>query len=349
MQLTIIPSKVRLDVSTVCQLKCVSCPTAAGIVRKHVGSGFLKPDDLVRFLERNRNVRSIELSNWGEILLNPWLLEILRIAHDHEVELTAGNGVNFNTANEQVLEGLVKYQVRYVSFSIDGASNETYAKYRVSGNFDRVIQNIRKLIQFKEQYSSPYPRLTWQFILFGHNEHELPLAKSMAQELGMHFYPKLSGDDDLSPIKNPDWVRKETGLQALTRKEHARRYGRAYLDTICLQLWNEPQINWDGRLLGCCVNHWGDFGENVFLVGLAQALNGRKIRCARDMLMGKKAPIDGIPCTTCPRYRSMRESKHWIASKDLCQHQAGLTTRAKTSVRRVLGPLRRWGFYYFTN
>jgi hypothetical protein len=44
------------------------------------------------------------------------------------------------------------------------------------------------------KYRSPYPHLRWQFIVFPHNEHELPKARAMAQELGMRFFAKLVDD-----------------------------------------------------------------------------------------------------------------------------------------------------------
>ena len=84
--------------------------------------------------------------------------------------------MNINNVQKDVLEGLVKYRLRSMTCSIDGASNETYKTYRVKGNFETVIENIRKINFFKQKYQSEYPRLTWQFIVFGHNEHEIPLA-----------------------------------------------------------------------------------------------------------------------------------------------------------------------------
>jgi MoaA/NifB/PqqE/SkfB family radical SAM enzyme len=79
-----------------------------------------------------------------------------------------------------------------MSCSIDGASNETYQLYRVKGNFDTVIENVRKINRFKQQQHSDYPQLTWQFVVFGHNEHEIPVARRLASDLGMKFSPKLS-------------------------------------------------------------------------------------------------------------------------------------------------------------
>jgi MoaA/NifB/PqqE/SkfB family radical SAM enzyme len=205
------PRKIRLEASSLCQLKCHSCPRFTSSFHATIGNGFLKFDDFQKFIDHNPRIASIELSNYGEIFLNPDLIEILRYAHAQNVTLNA-RGVNLNDAKEDVLEGLVKYKLRNLTCSIDGASNDTYKIYRIKGNFDKVIINIRKINLLKKKYQSKYPFLYWQFVIFGHNEHELPIARRMAADLGMHFIPKLSWDEDFSPINDSEFVRKETGL-----------------------------------------------------------------------------------------------------------------------------------------
>ena len=57
---------------------------------------------------------------------NPSLVKILAYADQKGVAITLANGVNLNHARDEVLEALVKYRVRAVRCSIDGASPETY-------------------------------------------------------------------------------------------------------------------------------------------------------------------------------------------------------------------------------
>lgn len=193
------PKMIRLEASSYCQLKCPSCPTAQGdIHRSLVGSKFLKFETFKRIVDGADWVKEIELSNWGEIFLNPELVSIFNYAYKKQISLVAYNGVNFNTVKDEALEALVKYRVKALTCSIDGASQETYVKYRVRGNFDQVIANLRRLNEFKKAYKSEFPRLTWQFVLFEHNKHELEKARALAHELGMEFYTKVSWDDSLA-------------------------------------------------------------------------------------------------------------------------------------------------------
>jgi MoaA/NifB/PqqE/SkfB family radical SAM enzyme len=304
------PAKIRLEASSFCQLRCPSCPTTAKAIHPAVGSGFLKLGDFQRLLDENPWVKDIELSNYGEIFLNPDLLEIMKYADERDVALRAENGANLNHVREDVLDGLVKYRFRSITCSIDGASSETYERYRVRGNFKNVIENIRRINALKPQYRSAYPKLSWQFVVFGHNEHEIPRAKELAAELGMRFKLKLSWDPDFSPVRNHERVRREAG--AATRAEYRQRRGVDYMQRICDQLWDRPQINWDGKILGCCRNFWGDFGGNAFTDGLFNSINNEKIRYARNMLLGRKPERQDIPCTTCEIYLGMKAGGKWL-------------------------------------
>ena len=294
-------SRVRLEVSSRCQLSCPLCPTATGAVRKgSVGWGFLSLEDFVRFLAQNPAIRLVELSNYGEIFLNPQLAGILEHAHAVGVSVEADNGTNLNHASEEQLEAVVRFGLRRLVVSIDGASQETYSTYRAGGTLSRVLENVRRLNEWKARLGSDRPRMIWQFVVFGHNEHELPAARRLAAELGMVFRPKLNWDGRYSPVRDPDFVRQETGLEAFSHAAFAEKTGRRYF-LGCRELWAGPQVNWDGRLLGCCVNFWGDFG-NAFAEDLETCTNGAAYRDAKRVLLGLEKPRPGLPCLNCGIY-----------------------------------------------
>jgi len=312
------PSYIRLNASSICQLRCSCCGLQiSNIVEKISGKGFLKFENFEKFIRDNPSIKKIELSHNGEIFLNPDILKILKFAYENEIELVADNGSNLNDVNEEVLEGLVKYKFRSLNCSIDGATDEIYKIYRINGNLNKVINNIKKINYYKEKYNSQFPVLSWQFIVFGHNEHELPLAKKMASELNMIFYPKMSWNEEYSPIRDREFVMRETNWDSVSRSEFYDKNNKTdYMRKICLQLWENPQINWDGSLLGCCTNNWWDFGSNVFNEGLEKSLNSEKISYARSMLMGKIQEREDIPCTLCFRYKKMKLDKNWITEEE---------------------------------
>ena len=319
----ITPYRVILDASTLCQLSCPTCPNATGEIHKHIGHGYLRFTDFKQFVDRNPRMKHIELSNWGEIFLNPELEPIIQYGFEKKIHLSAVNGANINTLSDDIIEAMVKYKLRALTCSIDGASQETYSKYRIKGHFDAVLNNIRKINACKKKYGSTTPQLIWQFVAFGHNETEIPKARQMAHNLNMKFALKLSWDDlygkSFSPVQNKAIIRKESGLDVADRNEYEQKYGRNYLAKTCYQLWTAPRINYDGRLLGCSINYWGDYGH-VFSQRLKQGLSGERIRYARQMVLGRVEARDDIPCTRCKLYRAMKEKKTWVKPSALVRH-----------------------------
>lgn len=332
------PSKIRLEASSHCQLRCPSCPTTTKAIHPAVGSGLLTLEAFRGVIDGSPWLKVIELSNYGEIFLNPNLLAMLRYAHERGVTLSVENGANLNYASPEVLEGLVKYRVQAILCSIDGATQDTYARYRVRGKLDAVLGHIATINQHKQAYQSALPELTWQFVAFGHNEHEIPAARAMAGELGMGFVVKLSWDPDFSPVTDEDTLRSVAG--AASRREFKENQGVDYMQSICHQLWDAPQINWDGKVLGCCRNFWGDFGpENAFDDGLLAAINTEKMTYARQMVQGRQPARADIPCTTCEVYEGMKADGRWLTRRVASRRQRAWNVVARAS---GLSALRSW-------
>ncbi len=296
-----LPKKVRLEACSLCQLDCPVC-TVRLLEKKAPKDwlGYLKFDDFKKFVDDNDFIEEMELSNNGEIFLNPELDEIIKYAHKKGIKLCANNGVNLNTVSEKTLENLVKYKFRSLVVALDGATPETYKIYRRGGDFNKVIDNIKKINYYKEKYNSELPKLTWQFIVFGHNEHEIELAWKKAYELNMKIvYRKNSYDPSYSPVKNEKLIEQKTGLDFSNAD-------KIYL--ACKRMFDAPQIDYDGKLLGCCFIQLTSFKADVFKKGLLGALNSPDFIYAKHMLSDFSIPAKkGIPCSNCTDYEYIKE------------------------------------------
>lgn len=288
-----IGSSISLEASSICQLNCVKCGKNTNeLFTSVIGQGVLSFENFVNVVDANPWIKHIELSNKGEIFLNNQLEKMMEYAYSRSITLTAYNGVNLNTLSDDMAEALVKHKFSNLVVSIDGSSEETYGVYQKKGSFKAVIDNIKKINFYKQKYSSNAPSLEWQFVVFGHNEHELPVARNMAKALNMSFHPAVNNCPSYSPIRDSTFVMQYTGWG--TEKDHY------CCDSIpCYQLWSRPQINWDGKLLGCCGNIVGNFG-NVFEQGLSHCLRSKNYIYAKEMVLGKKPKKEGIPCAKCP-------------------------------------------------
>lgn len=75
--------------------------------------------------------------------------------------------------------------VRWI-FGLDGTDQDTAEIYRVNTNFQDVME-VMKL------GSSMGCRITWQFIVFKHNEHQIEEAKRIAKENNLNLKIEKSG------------------------------------------------------------------------------------------------------------------------------------------------------------
>lgn len=318
-----IPKRIRLDACSMCQLNCVRCFMRLNPekVKKGCGLGYLKFKDFKKLIDDNKQLEEIGLSNNGEIFLNPELVQIIKYAHEKKILLNAQTGVNLNYLTDEQAEALVKYQFNNITVSIDGATPEVYAIYRRGGDFNTVINNIKKINFYKKKYNSKFPEMTYKFILFGHNEHEIDKAKVLAKKLNMYMWFVPNYDPTYSPVKNKKLVIEKTGVDP--ESSLASYFAKVYLKDhnkwwFCKDLWTLPQINWDGKVLGCCCGYGGNFGGNVFKDGLLKALNHPKMIYAKNMLINHSESIEEIPCYNCSNYSLMTEMNLELKPADRC-------------------------------
>lgn len=313
-----LPREIALEACTSCQLNCKACymrQNNFGILK----NGYLRFENFKKLIDLNPQIRTVELSNNGEIFLNPELKRIVEYAYLKGVELTAWNGVNLNTVSDDMLETLVLCEFRGLTVSLDGTNQNTYVQYRQNGNYEKVIQNIRKINRLKYRYHKNWPELRWQFVVMNHNEQEVAEAKYLAHELDMEMRFKQTWEKGFVP-KYPEMLYGETGIDFRRDESTEPHHDTAIFgNQLCRQLFLSPRINWDGRLLGCCVLINEDFNINVFEVGLKRALGSEKYVAAKKMLMGCGNGTDSkeLPCTGCPYYKSMAKHKNYIKARNL--------------------------------
>lgn len=308
------PTAVRLCACSACQLDCPVCEPHVRPLTKNgiLGWGYLRAKNFSKFIRDNPSVKLIELSQSGEIFLNPELGLILEDAYQKGVTLTALNGVNLNRVSDQMCEDLVRYQFKAMKVALDGADAQTYALYRKRGCFEDVINNIKKINFYKEKYKSQAPYLIWQFIPFSHNEHQILDALKMAKQLGMDFKIKLNGNPNYAPVKNKELVRRLTPHASATREEFRDKYDIS-VGLSCHELWTSPQINWDGLMTGCCANFFAGLG-NVFEEGLEAVMTSKNYVEMKKVVLGLSKPDESIGCSNCSVYLSQHPAHVRIRS-----------------------------------
>ncbi|MCL2439059.1 MAG: hypothetical protein FWD15_00945 [Alphaproteobacteria bacterium] len=309
-----LPTAVRLDLCTLCQLNCPGCFMRQWNYCNH-GAGYVKLEQFKKFVDRHPFVKRISISAAGEVFLNPDIVPIMKYAFDKGITLDIGGGANFNTVSDEALEALVKYRVYHMSLAIDGACQESYVKYRIGGDFDQVLENIKMVNRFKEKYNSELPYMNWQYVILPTNESEAEIqrAKEMAAALGMSI--GFARDHYGYVPRDLDMIKRETDLDYRSIQRYSLSKGRFI---PCFQLFKCPQINWDGRFLGCCSSHLspGSFGLNVFEKGLEKCLDSDIIKETKAMLMGGGI-CENSPCFKCQFYKTMQAENYFLTEREI--------------------------------
>ncbi len=175
-------NKLYVEITTSCNLNCHICVRHAW--REIIGTMPLKTfRTLIGQLRTLPHMPTIHLGGYGEPLMHPHFLEIVQVAKDAGacVELTT-NGMMLNSL---IASALVDLSLDRIVVSLDAATPDRYNEIR-SGNFERVVENLRELQRIKQRRGSMDrpPQVALSFLLMRRNVADLSLLPHLAQQVG---------------------------------------------------------------------------------------------------------------------------------------------------------------------
>ena len=184
-----LPSRLYVECTAACNISCFQscCAPETGITRTRQ-AGMLDVDLFTRVVdEAAPGLVRLDFFNYGEAFLHKRAVEMceyVKARHPHVYLYTSTNGL---ALTEEGARRLVRSGIDEVTFSIDGASAETYVRYRQRGNFAKAMANLRAAVDEKRRLGSSTPHLNWRYILFIWNDsdREMQKARSMAAEIGV--------------------------------------------------------------------------------------------------------------------------------------------------------------------
>ncbi|MBI4478169.1 MAG: SPASM domain-containing protein, partial [Acidobacteria bacterium] len=148
-----LPSRLYIECTAACNISCFEacCAPETGITRTRQ-AGMLNYDLFTRVVdEAGPSLVRIDFFNYGEAFLHKRAVEMceyIKTRFPHIYLYTSTNGLAFNdiTARRLVHSGIDE-----VTFSIDGATEESYAKYRQRGRLRVALENLRAMIDEKHR------------------------------------------------------------------------------------------------------------------------------------------------------------------------------------------------------
>jgi hypothetical protein len=217
------PSRMYIECTAACNISCTEacCAPETGITRTRQ-AGMLDFDLFRRVVDEvGPSLVRIDFFNYGEAFLHKRAVEMCEYIKTTFPQIYLYTSTNGLALSEAQARRLVHSGIDEVTFSVDGATPESYVKYRQRGRFDVAIANLRAMADEKRRSRRDLPFLNWRYILFNWNDSdaEMARARELATEIGvdrlcweMTDHPEnaysrrfVPGSADLQAIRHEVW------------------------------------------------------------------------------------------------------------------------------------------------
>jgi MoaA/NifB/PqqE/SkfB family radical SAM enzyme len=297
-----LPNRLYIECTAACNISCFQacCAPETGITRTRQ-AGMLDWDLFTRAIdEAGPSLIRVDFFNYGEAFLHKRAIEMceyIKTRFPHIYLYTSTNGL---ALHDEKARRLVHSGIDEVTFSIDGASQETYARYRQRGKFDLAIANLQAMAEEKAKAGRDVPQLNWRYILFTWNDsdEEMARARQIAAEIGIDRlcweitdHPEESfsrrftkGSQDFERIRHEVWDSNNLGNAIPGATPRARIDVRQWLSSLPLKTRSSEPVSVATRVSNLSTRPFraqASYGRRLVRLG-AQLLDGQGRMLNRD-------------------------------------------------------------------
>jgi len=183
------PFGLVVDPSNMCQLACPGCVHSNRSEELKLfdwPKGTLSQDCFSALLKLyGPYAIGVYFCNYGEPLLNLATPKLIRLAKTYLIGTALSTSLSVRKFDA---EAYVESGLDFMVLSIDGATQPVYEQFRRNGDIELVFSNIRQLVSAKRKLGKRTPVLSWNFLAFEHNAHEIPAAARIARKLGVNRF-----------------------------------------------------------------------------------------------------------------------------------------------------------------
>jgi radical SAM protein with 4Fe4S-binding SPASM domain len=169
------PKVVLIDTISYCNLKCSMCVHKEMDRKRGIMPWSLFSKIIDEIAQANKDIR-VWMVFFGEALLlkkrKPSIFDMIDYAKKKGLSDVVLNS-NANLLDEEASKELIHSGLDAIYIGIDAFESKTYAKIRVGGDYEKVVQNTLRLIELKKIMSSAKPEVFVQFVVMDINEKEV--------------------------------------------------------------------------------------------------------------------------------------------------------------------------------
>lgn len=330
--MTHLPQFVQIEPVGQCNLRCRMCPIQ---FRGEGGPGqpraYMEFDTYRALVDQFPHMTELQLQGLGEPMLHPRFFDMVRHAAQRGIRVSTNT--NLTVMTEDGAQACVTSGLHTLHVSLDGATAQTYQAIRIRSRFERVLRNLRRVVQAKRSLQSALPHLRLVAVAMRDNLAELPELVRLAHAEGIdtvfvqhlcHDFGEASLPAQYAPMRA--FVDAQTLLH-----EDVQRVERHFAEAreiahelgVTLRLpnlrprahppgtpgrqrcdwpWRGSYISYDGKAMPCCMVatpdriHFGDMARD----GVAPVWNNREYEAFRTQLDSSDAPPE--ICRSCALY-----------------------------------------------
>ncbi len=287
------PRSIFIEVTPLCNLRCVFCPCyiEGEEVTESRNTRYMSLDSFKRIIDHiyGRFNFQICFTYSGEPLMNKDIFKMVRYLSEHEIPVVIHSNAMLLTPariEEMIESGLDRFIV-----SFDGATKKTYEDVRRGGDFDRVVNNIRCLVERRKEAGLTKPFVEMQFVVTSKNRDEIPLFRRLCEDIGVdNGYTKT-----LLVFQDTDNIEYIEEVKEYFVEDDVARYkrtddGRLILKDMgtCPEIQN-CVITVDGDVVICCFDVHGKYRfGNCIEKGLDSIWDSREYVRFRKNVMNRR-------------------------------------------------------------
>ena len=280
------PKYVQIETVSLCNARCIMCPVEDWIRDVSIMEDALFEKIAYECKEYADWIERITIQLDGEPLIDKKLEKRIRTLKSIGIRFVAF-ATNGSLMTARRARTILESGVDEVSFSIDGATKETFEKIRVRLNFEKVVANILSFLNVRDELEAKTivrVRMTVQ----RENQHEM-------DEFLSFWRSRLGPRDSVYAKVLHTWGNSENDYNLADGYSFARLN-----DTPCSSPWTSLVILTDGRVPLCCCDYNAAINSgNVKERSIKELWQGATLTGVRKLhgLRGRKSMPMCINCT----------------------------------------------------
>jgi radical SAM protein with 4Fe4S-binding SPASM domain len=288
------PIVLEVEPTTSCNLRCPQCPS--GLRSFTRDTGMLSLPLFKNIIDEvHHDLVWLVLYFQGEPFLNKQFLEFVKYAAGKNIYTATSSNAHYFT--DEMAKATVQSGLDRLIISIDGTTQESYSKYRIGGNLDKVIEGTKNIMEWKKKLNSSTPHVIWQFIAFKHNEHEVETIQQLAKQIGVdELGIKTAQVYDYET--DEEFIPTQSDLSRYEKRDDGKFHIKNNLLNQCWKMWRSSVITWDGLVVPCCFDKDAQhqFG-NVTTETFSEVWRSERYDQFRKAVLKNRKGID--ICTNC--------------------------------------------------